>query len=30
MREAQRSYEADLTVMDSAKQMMARTVDLLK
>ena len=30
MREAQRSYEADLTVMDASKQMMARTVDLLK
>ena len=29
MREAQRSYEADLTVMDSSKQMLARTVDLL-
>lgn len=29
MREAQRSYEADLTIMDSTKQMMARTVDLL-
>ena len=24
MREAQRSYEADLTVMDSTKQMMAK------
>ena len=30
MREAQRSYEADLTVMDASKTMMARTVDLLK
>jgi flagellar basal-body rod protein FlgC len=30
MREAQRSYEADLTVMDASKQMLARTVDLLK
>src|SRR6195952_4292006 len=30
MREAQRSYEADLTVMDSTKQMLAKTVDLLK
>jgi flagellar basal-body rod protein FlgC len=30
MKEAQRSYEADLTVMDSTKQMLARTVDLLK
>ncbi|MBU6296832.1 MAG: flagellar basal body rod protein FlgC [Alphaproteobacteria bacterium] len=29
MREAQRSYEADLTVMDATKTMMARTVDLL-
>jgi flagellar basal-body rod protein FlgC len=29
MREAQRSYEADLSVMDSTKQMMAKTVDLL-
>jgi flagellar basal-body rod protein FlgC len=29
MREAQRSYEADLTVMDSTKTMLARTVDLL-
>jgi flagellar basal-body rod protein FlgC len=29
MREAQRSYEADLTVMDASKSMMARTVDLL-
>ena len=29
MREAQRSYEADLTVMDSTKQMLSRTVDLL-
>ena len=30
MREAQRSYEADLTVMDATKSMQARTVDLLK
>jgi flagellar basal-body rod protein FlgC len=30
MREAQRSYEADLTIMDSTKQMLAKTVDLLK
>ena len=30
MREAQRSYEADLTVMDATKQMLSRTVDLLK
>ncbi|MDE2134861.1 MAG: flagellar basal body rod protein FlgC [Alphaproteobacteria bacterium] len=29
MREAQRSYEADLTVMDATKAMLARTVDLL-
>ena len=29
MREAQRSYEADLTVMDTSKQMLAKTVDLL-
>lgn len=30
MRDAQRSYEADLTMLDTSKQMMARTVDLLK
>ncbi len=30
MREAQRSYEADLTVMEASKTMMSRTVDLLK
>jgi flagellar basal-body rod protein FlgC len=30
MREAQRSYEADLTLMDATKTMLARTVDLLK
>lgn len=30
MREAQRSYEADLTVMDAGKTMLARTVDLLR
>jgi flagellar basal-body rod protein FlgC len=30
MREAQRSYEADLTVMEASKTMLARTVDLLK
>ena len=30
MREAQRSYEADLTVMDASKTMLAHTVDLLK
>ena len=29
MREAQSSYEADLTVMDATKTMLARTVDLL-
>ena len=29
MREAQRSYEADLSVMDATKQMLAKTVDLL-
>ena len=30
MREAQRSYEADLTVMEATKAMLSRTVDLLK
>ena len=30
MREAQRSYEADLTMMDATKQMLMSTVDLLK
>jgi flagellar basal-body rod protein FlgC len=30
MRDAQRSYEADLTVMDATKTMLSRTVDLLK
>jgi flagellar basal-body rod protein FlgC len=30
MRSAQRSYEADLSVMESTKQMLAKTVDLLK
>jgi flagellar basal-body rod protein FlgC len=30
MREAQRSYEADLTVMDATKSMLARTIDLLR
>ena len=30
MREAQRSYEADLTVMDATKAMLSRTVDLLR
>ena len=29
MREAQSSYEADLTVMDATKSMLSRTVDLL-
>ena len=30
MRDAQRSYEADLTMMQTTKQMMASTVNLLK
>lgn len=30
MREAQRSYEANINVIDSARQMMARTLDLLR
>jgi flagellar basal-body rod protein FlgC len=30
MREAQRSYEADLNVMEATKSMLSRTVDLLK
>jgi flagellar basal-body rod protein FlgC len=30
MRDAQRSYEADLQMLDTTKQMMAKTVDLLK
>jgi flagellar basal-body rod protein FlgC len=30
MREAQRSYEANLSVIDATKAMMSRTVDLLK
>lgn len=30
MREAQRSYEADVTVMDATKEMLARTVSLLR
>ena len=30
MREAQRSYQADLTVMDASKTMLSRTIDLLK
>jgi flagellar basal-body rod protein FlgC len=29
MREAQRSYEADLTTMDANKSMLAKTIDLL-
>ncbi len=29
MREAQRSYQADLTVMDATKQMLSKTVNLL-
>jgi flagellar basal-body rod protein FlgC len=29
MKEAQRSYEADLTAMDATKQMLSRTIDLL-
>jgi len=29
MREAQRSYEADLTAMDANKSMLAKTIDLL-
>ena len=29
MKEAQRSYDADLTVMDATKQMLVKTVDLL-
>ena len=29
MRESQRSYEADLSVMETTKQMLVRTVDLL-
>ena len=29
MKEAQRSYDADLTVMDATKQMLSKTVDLL-
>jgi flagellar basal-body rod protein FlgC len=29
MREAQRSYEADLSVLESTKQMLVKTVDLL-
>ena len=30
MKDAQRSYEADLNVMDATKSMLSRTVDLLK
>jgi flagellar basal-body rod protein FlgC len=30
MREAQRSYEADLSIIDATKTMLSRTVDLLK
>jgi flagellar basal-body rod protein FlgC len=30
MREAQRSYEANLSVIDNTRSMLARTVDLLK
>lgn len=30
MREAQRSYEANVTVIDAGRSMMARTLDLLK
>ncbi|HEX6956637.1 MAG TPA: flagellar basal body rod protein FlgC [Ferrovibrio sp.] len=30
MREAQRSYEANLNVVDAAKQMINRTIDLLR
>ena len=30
MREAQRSYEANLNVLDAAKSMMSRTLDLLR
>lgn len=30
MREAQRSYEADLTVMDATKSMLSHTIDLLR
>jgi flagellar basal-body rod protein FlgC len=30
MRDAQRSYEADLQVMDGARSMLARTIDLLR
>jgi flagellar basal-body rod protein FlgC len=30
MRDAQRSYEANLQVMDGARAMLARTIDLLR
>jgi flagellar basal-body rod protein FlgC len=30
MREAQKSYEANLNVLDASKTMMSRTVDLLR
>ncbi|WP_029008870.1 flagellar basal body rod protein FlgC [Azospirillum halopraeferens] len=30
MREAQRSYEANLSVIESARQMMMRTIDILR
>ncbi|MFC3673933.1 flagellar basal body rod protein FlgC [Ferrovibrio xuzhouensis] len=30
MREAQRTYEANLNVIDSARQMISRTIDLLR
>jgi flagellar basal-body rod protein FlgC len=30
MREAQRSYEANLNVVDGAKQLLSRTIDLLR
>ena len=30
MREAQRTYEANLTVLESSKKMIQRTIDLLK
>ena len=30
MREAQRSYEANLSVIDNARAMLARTVELLR
>jgi flagellar basal-body rod protein FlgC len=30
MRDAQRSYEANLQVMDGARNMLTRTIDLLR